>query len=230
MALRLPSPMLARSGAIPTGGYAFEVKWDGFRALVNRNGDFQVRSRRGWNMTSLLPELCNLPAEAMFDGEIVAFADGQPHFPLVCRRLLHGDRSVPLTYVIFDLLALDGESTMRLPYRERRQLLEELKLRKGPWFVAEMFDDGDALFAAVRQHGIEGVVAKRRSQPYRPGERAWIKTKNKGYWRYREELESMRRSLERRARAHQRSDPPRSSAASTAAHPGHRVTPSPTPS
>jgi ATP-dependent DNA ligase len=45
MALRLPPPMLARSGAIPTGDYAFEVKWDGFRALVSRNGDFQVRSR-----------------------------------------------------------------------------------------------------------------------------------------------------------------------------------------
>ena len=46
MALRLPSPILTRSGAIPTGNYAFEVKWDGFRALVSRNGDFQVRSRR----------------------------------------------------------------------------------------------------------------------------------------------------------------------------------------
>lgn len=63
MALRLPSPMLARSGAIPTGDYAFEVKWDGFRGLVSRNGYFQVRSRRGWNMTTLLPELADLPAQ-----------------------------------------------------------------------------------------------------------------------------------------------------------------------
>jgi ATP-dependent DNA ligase len=102
MALRLPSPMLARSGAIPSGDYGFEVKWDGFRALVSRSGDFQVRSRRGWNMTALVPELGDLPAEASFDGEIVAFADGRPDFPLVCQRLLHGERSVPLTYVIFD--------------------------------------------------------------------------------------------------------------------------------
>jgi bifunctional non-homologous end joining protein LigD len=66
-------------------------------------------------MTKLLPELGDLPAETAFDGEIVAFADGRPNFPLVCDRLLHRDRSVPLTYVIFDLLALDGEATTHLP-------------------------------------------------------------------------------------------------------------------
>jgi bifunctional non-homologous end joining protein LigD len=198
MALRLPSPMLARSGSIPNGDYTFEVKWDGFRALVSLNGDFRVRSRRGWNMTPLLPELADLPAEATFDGEIVAFADGLPHFPLVCDRLLHRDRSVPLTFVIFDVLMLDGESAMRLPYRERRQLLDTVSLGTGPWFVAEAFEDGEALFAAVCERGLEGVVAKRRSQPYRPGERAWIKTKNKAYWRYGEELESIRRYIERR--------------------------------
>jgi ATP-dependent DNA ligase len=76
MTVRLPSPILARSSVVPNGDYAFEVKWDGFRALVSRNGDFQVRSRRGWNMTALLPELADLPAGAILDGEIVAFADG----------------------------------------------------------------------------------------------------------------------------------------------------------
>jgi hypothetical protein len=84
---------------------------------------------------------------------------------------------------------------MPLPYRERRQLLDELELGAGPWFVAETFDDGAALFAAVCDQGLEGIVAKRRSQPYRPGERAWIKTKNRDYWRYGEELESLRRSV-----------------------------------
>jgi bifunctional non-homologous end joining protein LigD len=184
---------------MPAGDYSFEVKWDGFRSLVSRNGDFQVRSRRGWNMTTLLPDLGDLPRDAVFDGEVVAFADGRPHFPLVCDRLLHRDSSIPLTFVIFDVLALDGEATTYLPYRERRQLLENVKFGSGPWFVAEAFDDGQALFAAVCEQGMEGVVAKRRSQRYRPGERAWVKTKNKAYWRYAEELESLRRSLERRA-------------------------------
>jgi len=196
--MRLPEPMLLRSGAIPSGDYAFEVKWDGFRALVSRNGDFTVRSRRGWNMTALLPELSDLPADTVFDGEIVAFENGRPHFPLVCDRLLHGDRSVPLNYVIFDVLRLEGDPNLRLPYRERRQLLDGLKLGDGPWFVAETFDDGAALFAAVCEQGMEGIVAKRQTQPYRPGERGWVKTKNKAYWRYGEEVELLRRSLERR--------------------------------
>jgi ATP-dependent DNA ligase len=55
MALRLPSPMLARSGPIPRGDYSFEVKWDGFRALLCRSGEFRFSSRRGWNMTALVP-------------------------------------------------------------------------------------------------------------------------------------------------------------------------------
>ena len=61
--LRLPLPMLARSGSIPERGrWPFEVKWDGFRALVRTDGDFAVRSRRGWSMTEFVPELAELPA------------------------------------------------------------------------------------------------------------------------------------------------------------------------
>ena len=143
--------------------------------------------------------LPSMPAEGVFDGEIVAFADGRPPFPLVCDRLLHRDRTIPLTFVIFDVLVLDGASTTHLPYRDRRELLDALDLGDGPWFVAETFEDGPALFAAVCEQGMEGVVAKHRSRSYRPADRAWIKTKNKAYWRYGEELDSLRRSLERRA-------------------------------
>jgi ATP-dependent DNA ligase len=200
VALRLPQPMLARSAPLPTGDYSFELKWDGFRALLARNGDFRVRSRRGWDMTRLLPELGDLPAHGIFDGELVAFADGVPHFPLVCARLLHGDRRVPLTFVLFDVLELDGEPVLHLPYVERRARLEELELRGGPWFVPDAFGDGDALFAAACEQGLEGVVAKRRLEPYRPGERAWIKVKNRAYWRHGEEIESLRKSIERRRR------------------------------
>jgi bifunctional non-homologous end joining protein LigD len=188
--------MLARPGALPHGDYAFELKWDGFRALLRRDGDFRVLSRRGWEMTGLLPELADLPAKGLFDGELVAFADGQPHFPLVCDRLLHGDARVRLRYVIFDVLELEAESMVERPYRERRALLDGLDLGAGPWFVAEAFEDGPALFAAVCGQGLEGVVAKRRGQRYRPGERAWIKIKNKAYWRYGEELEAVRRAVE----------------------------------
>ena len=71
------------------------------------------------------------------------------YFPLVCERLLHGDKRVPLTFVIFDLLELEGDSTVTRPYRERRALLDQLNLGAGPWFVAETFDDGEALFAGT---------------------------------------------------------------------------------
>ena len=192
--------MLARSGEIPAApGWSFELKWDGFRALVARNGDFRVRSRRGWDMTALLPELADLPDTGVFDGEIIAWDDGRPYFPLVCQRLLHGDRSVPLTFVIFDVLELHGEPTAGLAYDDRRRMLEDLELGVGPWAVAPVFTDGETLFARVVDQGLEGIVCKRKSQPYRPGERGWIKVKNRDYWRYPQELESFRRSLERRS-------------------------------
>jgi ATP-dependent DNA ligase len=76
--MRLPEPMLAKRGPIPTGrGWWFEPKWDGFRAIVRSGDEYCVRSRRGWLMTELLPEFASLPVEGVFDGELVAFgADG----------------------------------------------------------------------------------------------------------------------------------------------------------
>jgi bifunctional non-homologous end joining protein LigD len=164
--------MLARSGQLPSGDYSFELKWDGFRAIVGRNEEFRVRSRRGWGMTALLPELADLPVEGVFDGELVAVADGKPHFPLVCERLLYRTRGVSLTFVVFDVLGVEHEPTLDWPYARRRALLEELKLGEGPWLIPDVYDDGPALFAAVCAHRLEGVVAKRRSERNRPGEAA----------------------------------------------------------
>src|SRR4051794_31357993 len=111
--------MLARSGGLPVGGgWSYELKWDGFRAIVRCGRDFRVRSRRGWNMTPRVPELAALPVDAVVDGELIALGDdGLPDFPLVCERLLNSKTTIPLAYVVFDLLELEGESTIRLPYR-----------------------------------------------------------------------------------------------------------------
>jgi bifunctional non-homologous end joining protein LigD len=111
---------------------------------------------------------------------------------------------VSLTFVVFDALQLDGESTMHLPYSRRRALADDLELGTGPWFVPDAFADGNALFAAACEHGLEGVIAKRRSAPCRPGQRGWVKVKNCGYWRYDAEMDSLRRSIERRQRRHRR--------------------------
>ena len=113
----------------------------------------------------------------VFDGELVAFQEGVPHFPNVTARMLHKRREIPVAYAVFDVLVLDGEQTTDLPYTERRALLESLDLGGGFWFLPPVFDDGPALFHATCEQGLEGVVAKRRDSLYRPGERGWVKSR-----------------------------------------------------
>jgi ATP-dependent DNA ligase len=150
------------------GDWAYEVKWDGFRAIVSTEGRFRVRSRRGWDMTSLVPELAALPVFATLDGELCAFGpDGSPDFPLVCERMLMRRRGIAITYVVLDLLSLDGRDLTGAPYSERRSQLESLNLDGTYWQTPETFVDGEALFEAVCAHELEGVVAKRKSSRYR---------------------------------------------------------------
>jgi ATP-dependent DNA ligase len=95
MALRLPEPMLARSGPIPGGpGWTFEPRLDGFRCLVCTHAVFRARSRRGWDMTHLLPEFRkSVPAGVQLDGELVALAeDGRPDFQLADAARPYRDR------------------------------------------------------------------------------------------------------------------------------------------
>lgn len=185
---RLPSPMLCRPGPLPEfGRWSFEVKWDGFRALVSRRDGLRVRSRRGWTMTSLLPELEELPSGLVLDGEIVAFNDeGLPWFPSVCDRLLHGDTGVRVTYMVFDLLQHDDETVLHLPYRERRDRVETLGLDGSVCRLSPRFDDGQALYDSMCRLGMEGVIAKPSGGAYRPGYPGWIKVKNRSYWRFEE--------------------------------------------
>ena len=182
---RLPDPMLARPAPVPGGDYAYEVKWDGFRAIISTTGGLSVRSRRGWNMTQLLPELMDLPQGLVLDGELVAWGDdGLPSFPRLCERMLHGRSGIAVTYMIFDLLERDGRSTMHHAYWRRRRMLDRFDLNGRSWRTSEAFDDGEALFESVKEAKLEGVVAKKLSQPYKPRERLWVKTKNREYWRF----------------------------------------------
>jgi bifunctional non-homologous end joining protein LigD len=175
------------------------VKWDGFRAIVSTENGVRVRSRRGWNMTAALPELRGVPEGLLLDGELVAFnGRREPDFPLVAQRVLFHDRSVALTYMIFDVLRADGEDVMRQPFSERRQRLERLRLDGQAWMTPDTFDDGQELYAAVCERGLEGVIAKWRKASYRPGERGWVKIKNPGYWRREQEREAMQQAGERR--------------------------------
>jgi bifunctional non-homologous end joining protein LigD len=184
--------MLARSGPLPTRGhYSYEVKWDGFRGILSTENGLRIRSRRGWDMTDLLPELASFPTFGTFDGELVAFDEaGVPDFPLVCERMLMRRRHISVVYMVFDVLSLESVSLMRAPYSERRAQLEALNLNGPHWRTPEVFDDGVALFDAICDRELEGIVAKRVDGMYRPGERGWIEIKNRDYWRYEMERES----------------------------------------
>ena len=104
-----------------------------------------------------------------------------------------------MSYMAFDVLALDGEPTLRLPYAERHALLEEIVLDAPPALVEVIasFEDGRALWDVIVERGMEGVVAKRVREPYRPGSRLWIKTKNRATARFQEELVGAQRRRRR---------------------------------
>jgi len=144
-------------------------------------------------MTEHVAELEALPRGLVLDGELVAFNDqGAPHWPLVCERVLHGNRSIPVTFVAFDVLRVDGHDVKCNAWSERRALLEDLGIERSSVRLTEVFDDGSVLFEAVVEHGLEGVVAKKRNGIYRPGYRGWTKIKNPSYWRRESEIEHMR--------------------------------------
>lgn len=148
-------------------------------------------------MTDRVAFLAELPISAILDGELVALDEnGKPDFPLLCECLLAGRASIPVTFMAFDLLRLEGRDVMPVP-SERRAMLEQLSLNDRRWRTPQAFDDGQALWDAVCEHELEGMVAKRRSGRYTPGERGWIKTKNRDYWRYELEREGAVRSRQR---------------------------------
>src|SRR5262249_10619167 len=156
----LPQPMLLRSGSIPTRGhYSYEVKWDGFRCLLNTENGLRAVSRRRWDMTQLLPELTSFPVFGMFDGELVAFdSEGVPDFPFLCERMLMRRPHIPIVYVIFDVLSVDGRSLMAQPYSDQRRQLEALSRNVMDWRRPETLDDGEGLSDAVWERELEGIV------------------------------------------------------------------------
>jgi bifunctional non-homologous end joining protein LigD len=183
--------MLATAvSALPRGdGWAFEFKWDGVRALVDvSDHGVTIHSRAGNDVTKAYPELVALAADvgdALVDGEIVAFADGRPSFELLQSRMHVRSEAdarrlaahAPVTFVTFDLLRRYGVELTARPYSERRATLERWAAERPGWTISPSFDDGPATEAAAREHGLEGVVAKRIESAYRPGARSqdWLK-------------------------------------------------------
>ncbi|MBA2696289.1 MAG: DNA ligase [Ornithinimicrobium sp.] len=186
------SPGGADPGAVPTGpGWTHEVKWDGVRLLAHAgHGTLALRTRSGRDVAGGFPELAGLAGIAediVLDGEAVAFVDGRPVFAQVVDRVHLGSaeqaRTIaarrPATYLIFDLLRLDGLDLTGLPWHRRRAALEALVPQglTGRWQVPPTYADGSGLLAATQEQGLEGIVSKRVDAPYRPGVRSadWVK-------------------------------------------------------
>lgn len=182
--------MLAERG-LPDGdldAWAVEPKLDGWRVRVTvADGRLVVRSRPGRDITGSVPEvvaaLATLPPMVL-DGELIAGCGRLEDFYRLSGRLsalIRPDLSPPVTFAAFDVLSLDGVDLTRLPYRERRQLLEDLALDDEGATVVPSYPGTDAvpLLAACEEQGLEGVVLKRLTSAYRPGRRSpdWRKVK-----------------------------------------------------
>ncbi len=192
-------PMLATPGTLPASdrGWAFEIKWDGVRAIsFIEGGRIRMMSRNDKDLTPSFPEFRELgeflgSRPCVLDGEIVVLGeDGAPDFGRLQHRLhLTSANAVkrqsaesPASYVLFDVLHLDGHPLFAKSYDERRAQLEDLGLSGASFATADSFRDvkGEDTLHATKEAGLEGVIAKQRGSRYVEGKRsdAWIKIKN----------------------------------------------------
>ncbi|PKH37179.1 ATP-dependent DNA ligase [Nocardioides alpinus] len=185
-------PMLATKGdVVPTGDeWSHEVKWDGVRMLADvADGAERARltTRNGNDATIAWPDVSPAPMDGrdlLVDGEIIGINDaGVPDFAVIQERMhvrsattaARLAKAVPATFMVFDVMRLDGRDLTSLPLAERREILQGLDL--GGWQVPPTYDDGAMLRDATLAQGLEGIVSKRLTSTYQPGVRskAWLK-------------------------------------------------------
>ncbi|MFF7187824.1 ATP-dependent DNA ligase [Streptomyces sp. NPDC008222] len=188
-------PMLAKPVAKIPPDMQYEAKWDGFRAIVFRDGpEVELGSRTGKPLTRYFPELVEalrerLPKRCVLDGEIVIVREGHLDFDALTERIHPAASRVrtlaertPASFVAFDLLALDDRSLLTLPLTERRPLLEQtLSSVTPPVHLAPATTDravAQDWFRHYEGAGLDGVIAKPLSLSYRPDERAMYKIKH----------------------------------------------------
>jgi ATP-dependent DNA ligase len=189
--------MLARLvDDLPTGWW-YEPKWDGFRALIFRDGSqVMIQSRNSRPLARYFPELvaaiqASLPEQCVLDGEIVIPSpeDGRLDFFALQQRLHPAASRVdllaaqtPATLIAFDLLAAGREDLRPLPFRERRQRLESLLAGVGPPLRLTPITDEEQVardwFVAFEGAGLDGIIAKHPDSTYQPGRRTMAKLKH----------------------------------------------------
>lgn len=188
-------PMLATltSEAFDDAEWVFEPKWDGIRALAVCGEETHLISRNDKDITVAYPELHDLhrqvvALDAVIDGEIVAFDGGVPSFQRLQQRMHLRDQArieqvskqIPVVFMVFDIIFLDGSDLTGRPLDERRRLLEDVIVASDQIQVSPATEGtGIALYRAAESQGLEGIMAKRKSSTYRPGARSrdWLKVK-----------------------------------------------------
>jgi DNA ligase D-like protein (predicted ligase) len=163
--------------------WTYEVKWDGYRALLlKERGHVQLRSRNDNNLTTTYPTIhvaaLKLKAETVLDGEIVALdPNGKPSFQALQHRSAH--RNYAIVFYAFDLLHLDGEDLTNIPLHVRRKQLPAVVKGSGILLSEPLPGTSKQVIEAVSRIGLEGIIAKRRDSLYQSGERsgAWVKLK-----------------------------------------------------
>jgi bifunctional non-homologous end joining protein LigD len=173
--------------------HVFEIKWDGMRLLAFIKGsEVRLQNRNLKERTAYFPELKNLyelfhAREGILDGELVAVENDKPSFPLLMKRCTGSAASaaskadlIPLVYVPFDILYLDGRDLTTEPLIERKKILAESFESGANTILSPIFqEDGKSLFEMVKERGLEGVVAKGKNTPYLIGKKSryWLKIK-----------------------------------------------------
>ena len=171
--------------------FLFQVKWDGIRILAVVDNKTRLINKHMRDKTAQYPELQNLGgslpvSSAVLDGEVVVLKDGQPSFPSIMRRDKANIQNVPylkallpVDYMVFDLLYLDGQDLRSKPIEHRLELLQPLITNQANLHPVEDFLAGKSLFAAVLNMGMEGIVAKKKGSRYSPGKshQDWLKVK-----------------------------------------------------
>jgi bifunctional non-homologous end joining protein LigD len=176
-------------------GWLFELKLDGYRVLAARDGAARLLSRNGNDLSSCFPEIIQalraLPFERLIlDGELVALDDaGRPSFQRLQQRaqlrraldIRHASVDCPVTFFAFDLLAFEDFDLRTLPLTERKALLRRTVPPAGVIRILDHFvAEGEVLYQQVQKLGLEGIVAKRASSPYKPGRSAaWVKIRTR---------------------------------------------------
>ena len=170
----------------------FEVKWDGIRAIaVIQNGAVHMHTRGLKDISDAYHDVCDALLDAVegdgvvLDGELIALDDaGVPHLHRVMERWHQGRRAsnpIPVSFEVFDILCISGESIMSEPLTRRKAVLNACVTPNGLVHLCHYEDgEGVALFEAARNLGIEGIVAKDKRSRYEPGRRSknWIKVKH----------------------------------------------------